>query len=68
MHSLISGLFQRSKTETMVVSRQRIKLNHPDLIMDNNILQEIEHHKHLGIIFSSDLTGHNHIIKITTKG
>ena len=52
----------------MVVSRKRIKLNHPDLIMDNNILQEVEHHKHLGITFSSDLTWHNHIVEITTKG
>ena len=60
--------FNPVKTETMVVSRKRIKLNHPDLIMDNNILQEVEHHKHLGITFSSDLTWHNHIVEITTKG
>ena len=60
--------FNPVKTETMVVSRKRIKLNHPDLIMDNNILQEVEHHKHLGITFSSDLTWINHIVEITTKG
>ena len=36
--------------------------------MENNILQEVEHHKLLDIIFFFDLTWHNHIIKITTKG
>ncbi|MCG8048301.1 MAG: reverse transcriptase family protein [Candidatus Thiodiazotropha endolucinida] len=60
--------FNAAKTETMVASRKRNKPNHPDLIMNNIILQEVEHHKHLGITFSADLTWHNHIIEVTTKG
>ena len=60
--------FNAIKTETMVASRKRHKPHHPDLIMDNVILQEIIRHRHLGITVSSDLTWHNHIIEITTKG
>ena len=55
------------KTETMITSRKRHKPHHPDLIMDNIVLQEIIRHRHLGITFSSDLTWHNHIVEITTK-
>ena len=52
--------FNAIKTETMVASRKRHKPHHPDLIMDNVVLQEIIRHRHLGITFSSDLTWHNH--------
>ena len=59
--------FNAVKTETMLVSRKRIKLNTPTLLW-KIIYYIVEHHKHLGITFSSDLTWHNHIIEITTKG
>ena len=60
--------FNAIKTETIVASRKRHKPHHPDLIMDNIVLQEIIRHRHLGITFSSDLTWHNHTVEITTKG
>ena len=35
--------------------------------MDNVAIKDVDHHRHLGITFSSDLNGHNHITEITAK-
>lgn len=52
----------------MVISRKRTLPQHPQLTKDNVILQEVDHHRHLSIKFSSDLTWHNHIIEIVNIG
>ena len=52
--------FNASKTESMLLTRKRNKPIHPDLIMDNTTLNEIETHKHLGL--GLNLSSHNDIV------
>ena len=59
--------FSAPKTDAMVITRKRIKPNHPPLIMDNVVITEVDRHRHLGITFSSDLNWQNHITEIKTK-
>ena len=40
---------------------------HPPLIMNAVYINEVQHHKHLGVIFSNDGTWHEHINLITSK-
>ena len=35
--------------------------------MDNNVIQEVNSHKHLGLTFSNDGTWHEHVTNITSK-
>ena len=44
--------FNPSKPETMIISRKHNKPLHPQLLMDNAVLNEVETHKHLGLMFS----------------
>ena len=55
--------FNASKTESMLLTRKRNKPIHPDLIMDNTILKEVETHTHLCLIFFRTVFG-KHISKI----
>ena len=59
--------FNPSKSESLLISRKRSNINHPDLCMDNNVIQEVNSHKHLGLTFSNDGTWHEHITNITSK-
>ena len=43
--------FNPSKSETVIFSRKRNRPNHPNVIMDQQPIQEVNLHKHLGIIF-----------------
>ena len=40
---------------------------HPTLIMNNEYINEVTQHKHLGIFLSNDGTRHEHINYITSK-
>ena len=40
---------------------------HPPLIMNAVTINEVQHHKHLGVILSNDGTWHEHINLITSK-
>ncbi|MEW8543133.1 MAG: reverse transcriptase family protein, partial [Candidatus Thiodiazotropha sp.] len=59
--------FNPAKTESMVISKKRIKPNHPQLYMDNTEITEVSDHRHLGLVFSSDCGWHNHIVTVTGK-
>ena len=59
--------FNPSKTESMIISRKRSIANHPSLVMNNQQIQEVESHKHLGLIFSKDGTWHGYINSIINK-
>lgn len=59
--------FNPSKTESMVISRKRNKPLHPRLLMDNILVNEVDKHKHLGIVFSNDCNWHVHIVAIANK-
>ena len=59
--------FNPSKSETVIFSRKRNKANHTNVIMDQQPIQEVNLHKHLGIIFSNDCTWHDHLDYIKSK-
>ena len=59
--------FNPSKSESLLVSRKMNRYMHPPLIMNNEYINEVTHHKHLGISSSSDGTWHEHINYIASK-
>ena len=59
--------FNPSKTEALLVSRRLFRNRHPPIYMQNQLITEVDTHKHLGIHFSSDGTWHYHIRYITEK-
>ena len=56
-----------SKSESLLVSQKSNRNRHPPLIMNNVYINEVTHHKHLGIFLSNDGTWHEHINYITSK-
>ena len=59
--------FNPSKSESVIFSRKRNRPNHPQVLMDQQPIHEVNLHKHLGIIFSSDCTWHDHLEYIKSK-
>ena len=43
--------FNPRKTETMNISRKRAKPHNPPIYMNDTLIQEVEEHKHIGLIF-----------------
>ena len=42
------------KTESLLISRKLNKPVHPPLLMDNQVITEVDSHKHLGVYLSND--------------
>ena len=40
---------------------------HPSLSMNNQLIMEVDNHKHLGIVFQSNCSWHEHLNMITSK-
>ncbi len=59
--------FNPAKTETMVFSRKVNKPQHPDLLMNEKILDTFKEHKHLGLILSDDGKWTPHISSYINK-
>ena len=59
--------FNPSKSESVIFSKKRNKLNHPNVFMNQKPIEEVNSHKHLGIFFSSDCTWHDHLEYIKSK-
>ena len=51
----------------MLISRKTNRQNHPPVFMQNQQIQEVEFHKHLGVYLSSDCSWHQHIDYIKQK-
>ena len=60
--------FNPSKSESVVFNRKRNKPNHPPLSMNQELINEVTSHKHLGLIFSNDCSWHEHFDYIKSKG
>ena len=54
--------FNSAKTKSMTISNRSIK--HPPLKYNNDTLEEVTSHKHLGVIFNQNLSWTNHIDSI----
>ncbi|MCG8048840.1 MAG: reverse transcriptase domain-containing protein [Candidatus Thiodiazotropha endolucinida] len=59
--------FNPSKSEALLISRKTNRPIHPQLIMNNEAINEVNSHKHLGIFLSNNGTWHEHIDYITSK-
>ena len=59
--------FSPEKTVCMTASRKKNKPVHPPLIFNAHTLQEVNSHKQLGVIFSSDLMWSNQILDICLR-
>jgi len=59
--------FNAQKTEAMTISKKFIKPHHPPVYMNDNIIKEVENHKHLGLIFQEDGNWNCHVDYIINK-
>ena len=59
--------FNPAKSESLLVSGKTNRNVHPPLIMNTEYINEVQHHKHLGIFLSNDGTWHEHIKYIASK-
>ena len=59
--------FNPNINEVMLISRKSNRQNHPQVFMQNQQIQEVEFHKHLGVYLSSDCSWHQHIDYIKQK-
>ena len=60
-------LFKPQKTDSMILSRKTNKPIHPNILMNNQIIAEFNHHKHFGLIFETNGSWHEHIKFSTAK-
>lgn len=59
--------FNPLKTKSLIISKKRLKTTHPALFMKQTRIDEVTQHKHLGIVFSEDLSWTNHINTLSSK-
>ena len=59
--------FNPNKTESVLLSRKINRQSHPATTMNNQIITEVENHKHLGVVFQSNCTWHEHLNMIISK-
>ena len=59
--------FNPSKTESIVISRKHTKPQHPPLTMYNTTISEVEIHKHLGVVLSSNGQWRAHLDMVKEK-
>ena len=59
--------FNPLKTEEMIFSRKLNKPQHPPIHMNQQPISQVSSHKHLGLIFSEDLSWHEHFELIKSK-
>ena len=59
--------FNPAKSESLLITRRRTDLQHPQLILNNQPIENVISHKHLGLVLSNDGTWQNHIELITSK-
>ena len=60
-------IFQPPKTESLIISRKLNKPVHPTLYMQNQQINDVDAHKHLGLYFSNDGHWHDQIRYIKDK-
>ena len=53
--------FNPLKTESLIITRKIHKPIHPPICMQNQQVQEVTLHKHLGLYISNDCSWHDHI-------
>lgn len=59
--------FNPTKTETMLISRKRTPIHHPDIHMNDIPINNVQSHKHLGVFFSGDGYWLDHVNYVISK-
>ena len=59
--------FSAPKTKSMIISNKMDRNNHPRVSMHNSVLDDVSHHKHLGLVLSNNLCWTNHIDEVYVK-
>lgn len=59
--------FSPPKTESLIISNKRHLEEHPPIRMEGSVIQEVTHHKHVGVTLSRNLSWHEHICAIEKK-
>jgi hypothetical protein len=59
--------FSPPKTEEVLISNKRVKPVHPPLFLDGVPIKRVSHHKHLGLILTSDLSWKEQITEVVDK-
>ena len=59
--------FNPKKTESLLLTRKINRQMHPSISMNNQIITEVDNHKHIGIVFQSNCLWHEHLNIITAK-
>ena len=59
--------FNPLKRESLIITRKTHKPIHPPIFMQNQQIQEVTSHKHLGLYISNDCSWHDHITYIKDK-
>ena len=66
-NNYFGGNFNHHQSNTRVISNKTHLAEHPPIHMDGSVLNEVSHHKHVGIILSKDLSWRKHISSIENK-
>ena len=59
--------FNPNKTESLLLTRKMNRQIHPSISMNNQIVTEVEKHKHHGYVFQSNCLWHEPLNMITSK-
>ena len=59
--------FHTAKSETILLSRKHNKPFHPPLSMNQNLINNVNSHKQLGLTFSQDCSWHDHLELVKAK-
>ena len=59
--------FNSNKNESLIISRNINKPDHPPGFMSNQKINGVQFHKHLGVYISSDCSWHKHIEYVKSK-
>ena len=59
--------FNPAKSKSLLITRRRADLRQPQLILNNQPIENVTPYKHLGLVLSNDGTWHKHIELITSK-
>ena len=59
--------FNPSKTESLLQSRKQNRPRHPEITMSQQLITEINSHKHLGITLNGECSCHEHLSELKSK-
>ena len=59
--------FSPQKTKSLIISNKNDRLDNPQIVFNQNVISEVNHHTYLGLKFSFNLKWNAHINDICTK-